>query len=217
MAASASNRSRTRSRSGSNLSILHTVSRNLQAHRRQTRERLLPMRAKTSQACSPLEATGARICAHVAPVICQGLLADALSAAASSEDRCKGGCSLGQPIDPVSIPHDNENRGVATRSDQERNRQVSGAFQRSPQVTESARLNLSRWRQRLRDLCVKGFPGAIDPGGRGRDPRPRHRSGPARRGGSRTARDQPHRPARPGCSGALRRDDRGGPSRGRPV
>jgi hypothetical protein len=68
-----------------------------------------------------------RICAHVAPVLCQDLLADALSAAASSEDRCKGGCSLGQPFDPVSIPHDIENRGAATRIDQERNPQVSGA------------------------------------------------------------------------------------------
>ena len=58
----------------------------------------------------------------------------------------KGGCSLGHPFDPVTIPHDIENRGVATRIDQERNPQVSGAFQRSPQVTESARLNLSRWR-----------------------------------------------------------------------
>jgi hypothetical protein len=58
----------------------------------------------------------------------------------------KGGCSLGHPFDPVTIPHDIENRGVATRIDQERNPQVSGAFQRSPQVTGSARLNLSRWR-----------------------------------------------------------------------
>jgi hypothetical protein len=79
-------------------------------------------------------------------VLCQGLLADAVSAAASSEDRCKGGYSLGHPFDPVSIPHDIEKRGVATRIDQERNPQVSGAFQPSPQVTESARLNLSRWR-----------------------------------------------------------------------
>ena len=48
---SASNRSRTRSRSASNVSILHTVSRNLQARvAARPRERLLPMRAKTSQA-----------------------------------------------------------------------------------------------------------------------------------------------------------------------
>ena len=32
------------------------------------------------------------------------------------------------------------------RIDEEQNPQVSGAFQRSQQVTESARLNLSRWR-----------------------------------------------------------------------
>jgi hypothetical protein len=47
------------------------------------------MCATTSQACSPFEATGARICAHVAPVFCQGLLADALSAAASSKTDVK--------------------------------------------------------------------------------------------------------------------------------
>jgi len=147
MGPSASNRSRTRSRSASNVSILNTVSRNLQARiAARPRERLLPMRAKTSKACPPFEATGPRICAHVAPVLCQGLLADALTAAASSEDRCKGGCSLGHPFDPVSIPHDIENRRVATRVNQERNPQVSGDFHRSPQVTESARLNLSRWR-----------------------------------------------------------------------
>ena len=54
------------------------------------------------------------------------------SAAACFEDRCRGGCSLGHPFDPVFIPHDSENRGVATRIDQERNPQVSGTFQRSP-------------------------------------------------------------------------------------
>jgi hypothetical protein len=43
------------------------------------------MRTKTSQACSPFDATGPRICAHVAPVFTPGLLADTLSAAASSE------------------------------------------------------------------------------------------------------------------------------------
>jgi hypothetical protein len=136
------------------------------------------MRAKTSQACSPFEATATRICAHVAPASCQGLLADALSAAESSDDRCKGGCS---PGDPVSIPHDIENRGVATRIDQQRNPQVSGAFQRSTQVTESARLNLSRWRHgfeprwdQLPNMQVTGrvradvshqqaTPGPIDP------------------------------------------------------
>src|SRR5215216_3116880 len=39
-----------------------------------------------------------------------------------------------------------ENRGGATRIDQELNPPVSGTFQRPPQVTESARLNHSRWR-----------------------------------------------------------------------
>jgi hypothetical protein len=52
----------------------------------------------------------------------------------------------GHPFDPASIPHGIENRGVATRIDEERNPQVSGAFRRPPQITESARLNLSRWR-----------------------------------------------------------------------
>jgi hypothetical protein len=42
------------------------------------------------------------------------------------------------PFDPASIPHDIEDRGVATRIDQERNPPVSGNFRRSPQVTESA-------------------------------------------------------------------------------
>jgi len=124
------------------------------------------MRAKTSQACSPFEATGARICEHVAPVLRQGLFADAVSAAASSEDRCKGGCSLGHPFDPVTIPHDIENRGVATRIDQERNPQVSGAFQRSPQVRGSARLNLSRWRHGFEprwDYQVRDYVGALSP------------------------------------------------------
>ena len=58
-------------------------------HRRQTSEWLLPMRATTSQACSPFEVTGPRICAHVAPVLCQDLLADALSAAESSKTDVK--------------------------------------------------------------------------------------------------------------------------------
>jgi hypothetical protein len=39
-----------------------------------------------------------------------------------------------------------ENRGVATGIDEEQNQQVSDPFPPPPQVTESARLNLSRWR-----------------------------------------------------------------------
>ena len=58
----------------------------------------------------------------------------------------KGGCSAPPPFDPVSIPHDIEKRGVATGIDQERNPQVSGPIPPPPQVTEPARLNLSRWR-----------------------------------------------------------------------
>jgi hypothetical protein len=147
MAPSSSIRSRTRSRSASNVSIFHTVSRTLEgAHRCQTRERLLPMRAKTSQACSPLEVTGVRIFAHLAPVSCQGLLADASARPGRPKTAAKLVVASANALDPVSIPHDIENRRVATRIDQERNPQVSGAFQRSPQVTGSARLNLSRWR-----------------------------------------------------------------------
>jgi hypothetical protein len=58
----------------------------------------------------------------------------------------QGGCSPRAPGNPVNIPHDIENRGVATGNDQKQNPQVSGRIRRSPQVTESARLNLSGWR-----------------------------------------------------------------------
>src|SRR6266508_2869524 len=56
------------------------------------------------------------------------------------------GCSPPHATDPVNIPHDVENRRVATRFDQELNPQISGPSRVPPQVTESARLNLSRWR-----------------------------------------------------------------------
>jgi hypothetical protein len=58
----------------------------------------------------------------------------------------QGGCSPPHATDPVNIPHDVENRRVATRFDQELNPQISGPSRVPPQVTESARLNLSRWR-----------------------------------------------------------------------
>ncbi len=74
--------------SASNVSILHTVSRHLQAS----------IAAKPGNGCSgwceniagmiAFEATDL-VAAHVAPVLCQDLLADALSAAESSDDRCK--------------------------------------------------------------------------------------------------------------------------------
>jgi hypothetical protein len=57
-----------------------------------------------------------------------------------------GGDTFAPSSDPVSIPHAIENRGVATRIERNWNPQVGGAFQRLPQVTGSARLNLSRWR-----------------------------------------------------------------------
>jgi hypothetical protein len=52
---------------------------------------------------------------------------------------CKGGCSPATPDDPASIPHDTENRGVETGSDQELESAVQGLFPPPPQVTEPAR------------------------------------------------------------------------------
>jgi hypothetical protein len=60
--------------------------------------------------------------------------------------RREGGCSLHTRGYPVSIPHDIENRGVATGIDWELNPHVRGLFPPPPQVTELARVNLSRWR-----------------------------------------------------------------------
>jgi hypothetical protein len=51
----------------------------------------------------------------------------------------KGDCGPLPPRDSVSIPHDIENRGVATGIDQELNSQVSGRVRVPPQVTKSAR------------------------------------------------------------------------------
>ena len=52
-------------------------------------------------------------------------------------DQEKGGCIPPMPGDPVSIPHDIENRGVATGIDQVANPQVSDASLQPPQVAES--------------------------------------------------------------------------------
>ena len=60
--------------------------------------------------------------------------------------RREDGCSLPTRGYPVSIPHDIENRGVATGIDWELNPHVRGLFPPPPQVTELARVNLSRWR-----------------------------------------------------------------------
>jgi hypothetical protein len=76
--------------------------------------------------------------------------------AASSQPlrvRRKGGCSRDSPGDPVNIPHDIGNRGVATRTDEELRPQVSGLIPPRPQVTEPARLNLSRWRHGFEPRC----------------------------------------------------------------
>jgi hypothetical protein len=63
-----------------------------------------------------------------------------------SDGRVEGGCSLPTPGDPVFIPHAVEKRGVRTRIDREVNPQFIGPFPPPPQVTESARFTLSRWR-----------------------------------------------------------------------
>jgi hypothetical protein len=62
----------------------------------------------------------------------------AVSAASRLRVREEGGCSPYTPGDHVNIPHDIENRGVATGNDRELNPQVSSLFPRPPQVTESA-------------------------------------------------------------------------------
>lgn len=59
--------------------------------------------------------------------------------------RRKGGCSHHTRGYPVSIPHDIENRGVATGIDRELNPRVIGPIMPPPQLTEPTRLNLSRW------------------------------------------------------------------------
>jgi len=61
-------------------------------------------------ACSPLEATGARIFAHVAPVSCQDLLADASARPGRPKTAAKVVVASATLFDPVSIPHDIENR-----------------------------------------------------------------------------------------------------------
>jgi hypothetical protein len=53
---------------------------------------------------------------------------------------------LRTPRDPANIPHDIENRGVATGINQEPNPQISGRFRPPPEVADSARGTLSRWR-----------------------------------------------------------------------
>ena len=58
----------------------------------------------------------------------------------------EGGYGASSPGDPVNIPHDIEDQGVATGTDEELNQQVSDPFPPPPQVTETARVNLSRWR-----------------------------------------------------------------------
>ncbi len=50
------------------------------------------------------------------------------------------------PGDPEDIPHDDEERGAATTSNPEPKPQVSGHVRPEPQVTDSARTTLSRWR-----------------------------------------------------------------------
>jgi hypothetical protein len=58
----------------------------------------------------------------------------------------QGGDSPQHAVDPVSIPHDVGNRGVATGIDRKLHPQVSAPFRPPPQVTNSVRGTLSRWR-----------------------------------------------------------------------
>ena len=60
--------------------------------------------------------------------------------------RQAGWCHQSASGDPVFIPHDVEKRGVLTGIDPEPDSQVSDPFPPPPQVTDSARLTLSRWR-----------------------------------------------------------------------
>ena len=74
------------------------------------------------------------------------------------EDRT-GACSHPSPRDPVNIPQDIENRPVATGIDQETESSGQRPFSGSPQVTGSARLNLSRWRHGFKSRWdYKGEP-----------------------------------------------------------
>jgi hypothetical protein len=56
------------------------------------------------------------------------------SSAPCSEDRPKGGDSAPHASDPALIPHDIENRGVATGIDPQLNPQISGPFPPPHQV-----------------------------------------------------------------------------------
>src|SRR6266511_3815506 len=82
------------------------------------------------------------------------------------EGRGKGGCSAPHTVDPVSIPHDIEKRRVTIGTDPEPDPQVDGLIPLPPQVTRSARLNLSRWRHGLKCLWDYGeetaCSGALD-------------------------------------------------------
>jgi hypothetical protein len=59
--------------------------------------------------------------------------------------RRKSGCSDPHAVDPVSIPHDIENRGVTTGTT-EPNPQVNAPYSASAAGHAIDRLNLSRWR-----------------------------------------------------------------------
>ena len=123
----------------------HRIAQSSGAHRRQTRERLLPMRRKHRR--------HARLWRRPALVSPRTSRRCSARAYAGRPQRGRNVSKTDAKVVVASaillipyLSHDNQDRGVATRIDQERNPQVSGAFQRSPQVTESARLDLSRWR-----------------------------------------------------------------------
>ena len=58
----------------------------------------------------------------------------------------KGGDSPPHAVNPVSIPHEVENQGVATGIDRKLNPPVNAPIRAPPQVTDSTRTTLSRWR-----------------------------------------------------------------------
>jgi hypothetical protein len=83
----------------------------------------------------------------------------------------QGGDTLQQAVDPVYIPHDIGNHGVATGNDRKLNPQVSIPFPPPALVTDSTRTTLSRWRH--------GFEPRWDYAGQGSGPSVKCVHGPA--------------------------------------
>jgi len=78
----------------------------------------------------------------------------------------QGGDTLQHAVDPVSIPHDVGNEGVATGNDRKLNPQVSVPFPPPALFTDSTRTTLSRWRHGFEprlDYQVRDYVGALSP------------------------------------------------------